>query len=130
MRFVSSHALIIFFLVIATILARPLFIFSASSIRACFEREARAFGLVRTVRKRKEYAFAEELGVLAEDPCQKIFRSFLPLATLQWRKWLQKLLLILSRFFSRLLSLNRDFISHLVLWPPSHRCARLSLFRI
>lgn len=119
----------IYFFIVALILVRPCLVFGSPSIRTSLLQETKTFGLVRAVRKRKEYNYAPEDFVALDDQFKKI--KFPPQqAQLLVRKWLQQLLFTLSTYLSHTNSSGEKIVSASELSPHNDHYISLSVFRI
>lgn len=130
MKRTRLHIAFLFVITALIIFARPLVIFSSPALLHALELEAKTYGVIKAVRKRKETIYtAEEFTLNSEEPQSfqflplQLFLSFV-------RKHLYQLLLLLSVLLTRYLSLSLHFRSYFALVPQSRRHKAVSVFRV
>ena len=127
MNALRYHIPLIFLFAALVIMARPFVIFSSPSIQAAMIREARVFGLVKAVRKRRERLPIADMVKEEERVVCKLLP--LPLLTVAVRKWLRQILSFLAMLFCGLVFCRRRRTVFEVYTPEGYYLA-LSTLRI
>lgn len=118
----------IFLFTVILLIMRPFIVFSSSTIQEAYCKEAKVFGLVKTVRKRKEN-FASVLLYKEEE---KPFRHFAFLGALLifLCKWQRKAIELLSYFLAGLHFLLKRRHTFFEINPLNDYFLSLSVLRI
>jgi hypothetical protein len=130
MKSFSFYSLLIFLFSIAIILARPCIIFASAPVRTAIEKEARVFGLIKTVRKRKEHIYTYEEYAVPEEPQKRLKRFSLPDYTSSLQKWLANLRLWHTSFLSYSFGLFKRPQTTFEVSPHNDQYLVLSVFKI
>jgi len=130
MKSSSFYSLLIFFFSIAIILARPCIIFTSTGVRTAIEKEARVFGLIKTVRKRKEHIYTYEEYAVPEEPQKKLNRFLLPDYTASLQKWLSNLRVWHTSFLSYSSGLFKRAHTTFKVSPHNDQYLVLSVLRV
>jgi hypothetical protein len=123
----SSVSLTFLFTVILLIL-RPFIIFSSPAIQQAYSKESRVFGLVRSVKKRKE-SFSP-VDLFREEEKKVVAISFLAFLLLFFKRWLRKAIELLSIYISGLHHLLKRRRTFFEVYPDNQHYLALSVFRI
>ena len=128
MKGFSLPLYLVFLFMSMLIILRPVIIFSSTAVQAALTTQAKAFGLVRSVRKRREKIPVQE--IINEEPTQTVLNSFLPFILLLVKKWLRKIVVALSFFLSNFLFYLKRRRTVFELSPNNQQYLVLSVFRI
>lgn len=128
MKETRASSTFIFLFTVVLLIIRPVIIFGSVAVQQAYLKESKVFGLVRSVRKRKEKI--PSVVLYREEERQIVGTSFLAFLLLFLRKWQRKALELLSLFVSGLHFLLKRRRTFFEIIPDNQHYLMLSVFRI